>query len=190
MTTRAKYSPAAKKGGWRNKKMRTEREKIICTVIRSLGFQSIKEDAHTPRRAYRGKKQMNKFAFQNNARQSHIPAPPRSTTPQPPKLTQPLTSKYTCRLSCHTHSQPFCGAQWCPTRESTREPPRPSPPVGNPPKPTFFHSVLSIDQVLNFRVHPSPTAPPPRPPAAALAPPPLPLPLPLPNPLARLSLSV
>lgn len=29
---------------------------------------------HTRRGAYRGKKQMNKFAFQNNARQSHLPA--------------------------------------------------------------------------------------------------------------------
>lgn len=67
-----------KKRVCRIKKMRTEREKIICTVIRSLGFQSIKEDAHTPRRAYRGKKQMNKFAFQNN------PIP--STTILPPLL--------------------------------------------------------------------------------------------------------
>ena len=90
-----------------------------------------------PRRAYRGKKQMNKFAFQNNAWQSHLHP-----------LASPPTTTQACRALANPHTHTHFVV--------LSPPPAASPFVLHPyPRPYFFHSVLSIDQVLNFRVHPS-----------------------------------
>ncbi|CAD6220424.1 GSCOCG00005051001-RA-CDS, partial [Cotesia congregata] len=80
---------------------------------------------------------MNKFAFQNNARQSHLPGRHQLVA---------------------THSVPRP-----PTDPLAHSPTHPLLPIRNPSIQHFFssqhfflfHSVLSIDQVLNFRVHPS-----------------------------------
>lgn len=119
---------------------------------------------------------MNKFAFQNNARQSHLPASLAAHL----LLSLPLPSRpFGLRYLLHRavgHHVPRC-IRLHPTYTLHRLQPRPtaSTPAASPlsmrrgthsssaahtatratPQPYFFHSVLSIDQVLNFRVHPS-----------------------------------
>lgn len=119
---------------------------------------------------------MNKFAFQNNARQSHLPASLAAHL----LLSLPLPSRpFGLRYLLHRavgHHVPRC-IRLHPTCTLHRLQPRPtaSTPAASPlsmrrgthsssaahtatratPQPYFFHSVLSIDQVLNFRVHPS-----------------------------------
>lgn len=119
---------------------------------------------------------MNKFAFQNNARQSHLPASLAAHL----SLSLPLPSRpFGLRYLLHRavgHHVPRC-IRLHPTYTLHRLQPRPtaSTPAASPlsmrrgthsssaahtatratPQPYFFHSVLSIDQVLNFRVHPS-----------------------------------
>lgn len=109
---------------------------------------------------------MNKFAFQNNARQSHLPAslaaassllplaryPPRLTPysagqPAPPSL--PLFVASSAAFLRLVIPLPAVDAPWYPLSLSSGTATRATP------QPYFFHSVLSIDQVLNFRVHPS-----------------------------------
>lgn len=140
-----------KKRVCRIKKIRTEREKIICTVIRSLGFQSIKEDAHTPRRAYRGKKQMNKFAFQNNPIPSTSvhhplfpipphprPLPPPSLPPSPP----PSLFSHTNNLYTYMYTRAFFRTPTPVLWLSVVPHPRIAhPPVGNP----YFFSFRPIN---------------------------------------------
>lgn len=124
---------------------------------------------HTRRGAYRGKKQMNKFAFQNNARQSHLPASlaaasslsclwsarrhplaPISRTSLHPSSRLPLSSSPPLPpSSAPSPPSRVVDAPWHPLSLSSGTTTRATP------QPYFFHSVLSIDQVLNFRVHPS-----------------------------------
>lgn len=113
---------------------------------------------------------MNKFAFQNNARQSHLPASLAAASslspasgPHAATLLTPIS-----RTSLHPSSRlPLSSS---PPPPPSSAPSLPSRVVDAPwhplslssgtatratPQPYFFHSVLSIDQVLNFRVHPS-----------------------------------
>lgn len=111
---------------------------------------------------------MNKFAFQNNARQSHLPAslaaassllplaryPPRLTpipraSLHPSAPLHPSLRRLLRRLPPPRHPPPAVDAPWHPLSLSSGTATRATP------QPYFFHSVLSIDQVLNFRVHPS-----------------------------------
>lgn len=67
-------------------------------------------------------------------------------TPRPP---YPSLRRLLRRLPPPRHPPPAVDAPWHPLSLSSGTATRATP------QPYFFHSVLSIDQVLNFRVHPS-----------------------------------
>lgn len=109
---------------------------------------------------------MNKFAFQNNARQSHLPASraahplPTAPSPPPPPCRGPPRTPCILPHPC-VYPRPPTSTSYGLTRLTAVDAPWHPHPLRHPPlpaqpyNPTFFHSVLSIDQVLNFRVHPS-----------------------------------